>query len=298
MNFPKIGVVVLTFNAEKYIKVCVDSLINNNYPNCTIIVVDNNSQDNTCHMLCDLFPGVKLIRNKKNLGYAGGNNIGIKYLLKKENCDYILILNDDTIVNKNIINELLKSLNNNAHNGIAGSVITYFDRPDRIWFAGGYLNKNFCFTRHSCMNKGIDILPDKGIVGFITGACMMIKREVFEVAGFFSEDYFLYWEDVDFCQRATNYGYKCYLVNKPLVKHMVSVSAGNSGKNTLSPIRAYYYARNPFLFMEKNGFPKFSGIMGQMFIRFPYYLFSLENFFAFREYLRGIKDGFRYMLKI
>lgn len=268
---PKIAIIVLHFGDKKHTKECIASLKNLNYgpKKIKLIIVDN---------------------DKKNLGYAGGMNKGIKIGLKDKSIKYFLLLNNDVVVDPNILIQFIE-YSKGKNFGILGSVMTYFQEPDKIWFAGGKLNKIFIFTRHPYMNK--TYRPDLTVASpdFITGAAMFVERTVFEKIGLFDEDYFLYWEDVDFCLRASNKGFQIFCINKPLVLHKISSSTGLQGSNTLSFTRAYYYARNSFLFIKKHHLSKFSGLIGQLFIRFPFYFFSLRTVAALKSYLRGLKDG-------
>lgn len=293
----KTAIIILHFGDKKDTIECLWSLRKiKEISNIIIFVVDNGTNTLTNKDLQPILPQVRLIKIEKNLGFAGGNNVGIKKALK-ENVDFILLLNNDAVIVSPFLIEKLTTPFKNSSVGITGSLITYYNEPKKIWFAGGYLNKTFCFTRHPFMNKYINnTLPEEKIVDFITGAAMMIKKEVFEKVGLFDEKYFLYWEDVDFCIRVRNSGYKCYFVNKSLIKHKVSASGGIKGTNKLSPTRAYYYARNPFVFMKKNNHSRITEIIGQIFIRLPFYITTVDNFKAAKEYIRGLIDGIKLLL--
>jgi hypothetical protein len=133
-------------------------------------------------------------------------------------------------------------------------------------------------------------------VDFITGACMLIKTDILKKIGLLPEKYFLYFEDSFYCQKIRKNGYSCYLVAEPLVSHEVSTSTGKAGTNRMSPLRAYYFARNPLLYIrsEVHGVYSVSNYFGQFFIRLPYYLLvSLKNrdFEAIPSYFRGMIDG-------
>lgn len=290
----KIGIVILTYNSASYITGCLNSVLKNVSSDFICVVVDNYSTDQTIHIVQDKFSKVTLIRNIKNLGYAAGNNIGIRYLLKKK-VDYILLLNPDTAISPALLNECSDLLSQNKHIGIVGPIITYMYKPDIIWFAGGELNRLFMFTKHSYMNKKTDSFP----VDFITGACMMIRADMLKKTGFLPEEYFLYFEDVFFCQKVREKGYICSLLPKPLARHAVSTSTGTAGSNVMSPLRAYYFARNPLIYIQKeiHGIRKLTNYFGQCFIRFPYYTIQCmrtADLSTWLAYLRGVKDGLLY----
>jgi GT2 family glycosyltransferase len=320
MSYPSIGIIILTYNSEKYIRSCVSSVLKSTYINYEILIIDNASTDKTMEYLSDDFhvsirgahkklPKYKkktnnifVIQNKYNSGYAAGNNIGINYFLKR--CvDYVLLLNPDTIVDENLLRECSDVLRHNTNAGIVGPIITYLNEPDKIWFAGGYFNKLFCYTRHPNMNKMINTFDTSDTfdtlcksTDFITGACMMVKAEVFKYAGLLPEDYFMYFEDVDFCRRVIQNQYTCMLVNKALMQHAVSGSMNNAETNNLTSQKAYYFARNPIIFIKKyvHGWRIIPAYFGQLLIRLPYYSIQLikqKNLYALLAYLHGFLEG-------
>ncbi len=289
------AIIVLHFGEVENTLRCLDSIQKiKDLDTSKVFIIDNGTgKINKNHLKIFRFQ-YTLIKNKKNLGYAGGNNVGIRKALE-ENYDYIFLLNNDATVKSTILSDLQKPLQS-SRIGITGCIITYKENGDKIWFAGGSLNKVLCITRHLQMNKILsDTIIRQSETDFITGAAMMVKREVFNDVGLIPEEYFLYWEDVDFCYSARKKLYKCYLINKPLVQHIVSASSGKKGSNRLSSIRAYYYARNPFIFMSRHQLNPLTVLCGQLAIRLPYSLLTLQDFPAAAEYVRGIKDGLRSM---
>ena len=154
------------------------------------------------------------------------------------------------------------------------------------------------------MDKEVNMAHIKsGKTDFITGGCMMIKREIIDKVGLFDEKYFLYFEDVFFSTKIRKQGYVCYLVAKPLVSHLVSAVTGEAGSNRMTPLRSYYFARNPLLYIkgEVRGFLRLSNIFGQLFIRLPYYSFQMlkiGDFHSFISYIKGLRDGFLQTIKL
>lgn len=293
---PKTGIVIVTYNSESIIKECLKSILANEYSSFEIVVVDNDSSDKTVSRIQRYFKNVHIIENKQNVGFGSGNNIGIKYLRKKK-CDYFLLLNPDTISSPNLVKKLVSVFENDKKIGVAGCIITYAKKNNKIWFAGGYFNKFFCYTRHRYMDMSIKHVNIKsGNTDFITGACMMINLKIIRKVGFLPEEYFLYFEDVFFCQKAKEKGFSSYLLAQPLISHHVSTSAGIKETNKMTPLRAYYFARNPILYIKKNvkGYLKFTNFLGQLFIRFPFYTYKIireKNIKTFLYYCRGIVDG-------
>ncbi len=290
-----VGVVVIHYGDKEDTFECLRSLKKSTYPHTKYYIVDNGTNTLKNAEIQRYLPGALLLTNKQNRGFSAGCNKGIQRALQ-DNCSYILILCNDLIVTPDIIQQLLKPMDD-ATIGITGSAIMYYKQREKIWFAGGYVNRFFCFTRHTNMNRSIRVFQHDALTDFITGTALMIRREVFDTIGVFSDAYFLYFEDVDFCIRAKQHGFFVKVITKPLVYHKVSASTGIKGENKLNALRAYYYARNPFIFMKKNKYPTISGSIGQLAIRLPYNLFSLADFKAGISYLKGLVDGAKYLLK-
>ncbi|MDP3988170.1 MAG: glycosyltransferase family 2 protein [Candidatus Levybacteria bacterium] len=254
----KIAIVILNFNGEKDTLECLKSLEKVNVQNSEvkIIVVDNGSSQK--FKVEDL----KVIREEVNLGYSGGNNVGIKKALDW-GADYILLLNNDTIVDKDLIGEMVNVAEADEKTGIIAPKI-YFEKgfefhKDRykkedlgkvIWYAGAVMDWKNLIGHH----RGVDEVDmgqyDKeGETDFASGCCMLIKRKVFEKIGLFDKKYFLYYEDSDFNQRVKRAGFKIMFAPKGILWHKNAGSAGGSGSN----LQDYYISRNRLLFGIKYG---------------------------------------------
>ena len=269
----KIAVVILNWNQAQLTIECLRSVLKselNNKINLEIVVIDNNSQDNSIKMFRNLelelensikIKNLKLeiIANNGNLGFTGGNNVGIKYAFKNK-ADYIFILNNDTVVKDDCILELWKSFSKNENVGIIAPKIYYapgfefhkdrYKKSDLgkiIWSAGGKIDWNNILGQHI----GVDEV-DKGQfnimkqVDFVSGCAMMIKKEVFEGIGLLDERYFLYLEDLDFCYRTAKSGFKILFDPKAIVWHK---NAGSSSSG--SKLQQYYITRNRLFFGQK-----------------------------------------------
>lgn len=274
---PKIGIVILTRSRNGCVVECLKSLQKNNYKNKEIMVVDGSV----------------------NSGYAKGNNAGITKLLRQK-CEYILLINDDTVSNPNLISKLVDSFRIDPSIGIVGPTIAYFNKPQIIWYSGGSFNQIFCFTTHPNMNKNV-VYARTGYTDFTTGCCMMVRKSVFKDIGLLDRRFGYYFEDAFFCKRALEKGYKSFVIKDALIKHRVSSTLGSMGTNNMTPLRAYYFARNPFIIIkdEKNLFLNCTQLLGQLFIRLPYYtvyiLYS-GQLNSMSWYLKGLKEGFWYFL--
>jgi GT2 family glycosyltransferase len=236
----KIAVVILNWNGKKYIEKCLDSVLKLEKDNfeTEIVVVDNASSDGSTELIEQQYKTIKLLKNKENLGFAGGNNVGLKYVFENGS-DYILVLNPDTIVDKNLLVELLKSFETERQIGLVSPKI-YFakgyeyhkDRYEEkdlgkvIFYAGGIIDWKNILASH----RGVDEVDkgqfdQQGETDFVTGCAMMISKSVIEKIGYFNEKYFLYWEDSDYCQRAKYAGFELWYQPKGIVWHLDSGSS-------------------------------------------------------------------------
>jgi len=204
-----------------------------------------------------------LIKNEKNYGFAEGNNIGMRYALRALNPDYVLLLNNDTVVDKEFLSELVKVGKVDEKVGIVGPKIYYYDEPNKIWFAGGKINRRLGKTKHLGVHK-VDKRQFESIkkVDYIAGCAFLVKDEVFDKIGLLDKEYFCYFEDLDFCVRAQKEQYYCSYIPKAKIWHKVSQSGGGR----IGHISLYYNTRNRALFMKNNA-PLFDRICF-----FPFYL--------------------------
>ncbi len=263
MDRLKIAIVVLNYKGLNETLECLESLrrcAKGNY-DVQIVVVENGSGDGSAEALANV-KDIHLLVNDENLGFSGGMNSGIKYALKR-NADFVVILNNDTIAEKSLITSLAKSA---QYADIVAPKI-YFaagfefhkarykkaDLGKVIWYAGGYIDWQNILGRHI----GVDQV-DRGQfasskeIDFATGACMLIKEEVFQKIGFLDDKYFLYLEDMDFCVRAKKAGFKIAFSPKAILWHKNAISSGGSG----SKIQDYYITRNRLLFAFKYAKPR------------------------------------------
>lgn len=259
---PTVALIILTTNAlamtrEQLVDV---SKLQTNTIEATCIVVDNGSADGTEDALKNFKlanMNYKFIQSGSNLGFAGGNNVGIKYAVNQK-FDYILLLNNDLILPKDMVTKLVEYMQTSPSVGLASPKM-YFAKgyefhKDRykdsekgrvIWYAGGDIDKNNVYTSH----KGVDEV-DKGQYDEIqetdvaNGAAVIIRREVFEKIGLLDASFFLYWEDADFSERAKRAEYKVMYFPKTWMWHKVSASTGGSG----SPTNDYFLTRNRFFY--------------------------------------------------
>lgn len=245
---PNIYIIILNWNGLKDTIECLNSLRKITYLNYKIILVDNGSNKNEGAILKKRFGNyIELIQNKNNLGFAGGNNVGTKYALDHET-EYVLLLNNDTIVEPNFLDKIVEATNKENKIGIVGCKINYFNPKNELWFGGGRINWWRGFADHiNFLNKN-EIINKPCEVNFLTGCCMLINCKLLGKDIYFDERFFCLYEDADLCARTRNKRLKIYYNPKSLIYHKVSASSG--GK--LSNFALYYGMRNRLLFMKKN----------------------------------------------
>lgn len=239
----KVSVVILNFKVKKETLACIQSVQKSEHKNIEIIVVDNNSEDGIEEEI-KKFNDVLFIQSGENLGYTGGNNLGIKKALD-DGADYIFVLNPDTEIKPDTISNLI-SIAEDENAGIIGPKILFGNR-ETIWYAGGILDLANVLGGHRGVDEKDEGQYDKiESTDFVTGGAMFVKAEVFKKIGLFDEKYFMYFEDSDFCYRAKKEGIKILYNPKAIVYHENAKSAGLG-----SPLQDYFITRNRMLFASK-----------------------------------------------
>lgn len=247
INEPLVSIILVNYNGAVHTLECVKSLDNVNYSNFEIIIVDNASKQEDVEILRSLKSNkrVKLIESNENTGFSGGNNIGLRECIKYNN-DYIMLLNNDTVVEPDFINVMLNDFSNDI--GLVCPKICNYYNHNEVSYAGGYINTLkggvFIYGINS-LDKNEYIKPKE--ITFASGCCMLMKADVIKKAGFLPEEYFLYFEDTDFSVRVSKCGYKMWYEPKAVIYHKESVST-----EKCSPNYQYYFVRNRFMFIHKN----------------------------------------------
>lgn len=241
-------IIILNWNNWQDTIECVRSCYELDYREFRIVVVDNGSEDNSEQILKSEFPDLKIIQTGANLGFAGGNNIGITYALQ-QGAKYVWLLNNDTVVEPAALANLVSALEKDSESAAVGSKIRYFFDSQRIWFAGGMCNYSTGETEHLGMgeiDKGqCDVTRE---VDYITGCSLLARCSVIRQLGVMQEEYFLYFEETDWCTRIRRNGYKLIYVPQSLVFHKESASTG-----VRSPLFYYYMTRNRLYFLKQRG---------------------------------------------
>jgi GT2 family glycosyltransferase len=296
---PKVSVIIVNWNGLKDTIECIESLNKINYSNFEIIVVDNGSKSDDARILRNKFKEIRLLELKRNLGFAIGNNIGIMVALQNKS-DYVLLLNNDTVVDKYFLDEMIMVAESKQHAGVLGSKIYLYDKKRVLWYAGGKINlyvNHVTQGQNQSDNGQYDVIKD---TCWISGACMLIRRDVFDRIGFLSREYFLGWEDIDFCLSARRKGYGCVYVPTSVIWHKASASYRRYNLNYMQVLFGF---RNRIIirykFMSKPNFLLF--ILIQLGIIIPvhiaYYVLVYKDLRRVIFMVKGIFTGLKDMRK-
>jgi len=284
----KLFILILNHNQAADTISCVESVEKEKITGVKIevVVIDNGSTDNSVLRIRNRFPKLTFFENYRNVGFAEGVNRGIEYALENKG-DYVFLLNNDAVLTGGALRKLVERMRAGRKIGIIGPKIYYMQsKIKRIWFAGGEVDKKRFTAGHVGVQEEDEGQYDKeSDTDYITGAAMLIKREVFEKIGLFNSNFFLYYEDADFCLRARADEFRVIYFPKALVYHEVSVFHQE-------PLFHYYMTRNHLLFLEKHA-PIYNKI--RELVRMPLTLFEIFNetpaIRKFRFY--GVVDFFR-----
>lgn len=261
---PKVSVILLNLNQPLLTIDCVKSLQRCLYPNIEIIVVDQASSDDSLELLSPL-KNIKLIASKTNLGFTGGNNLG----MKEATGAYFLLLNNDTEVHPEFLEPLVAALEDDPSAGAACPLIRFYSNPEKIQYAGGPQNIDLVFGQNSWRGWMSDY-PGKFLETEPTtaahGAAFMIKRSMTEKIGLLDDHFFIYFEELDWSLRITEAGYKILFVPSSEILHKESMTMPKE-----HPFRVRMMIRNRILLSRKHlGIVKFMASLAYiMFISFP-----------------------------
>jgi len=236
----KASIIIVGYRGEKYLSNCLNSLLKLDFPkeDYEIIYVDNASPDRSLEIIKSFqnqFKNLRIIKSEKNLGFAGGNNLGIT----QSQGQYIILFNQDAIAHKSFLLELIRSAEMDKKIAVVGAKIYYLNSKD-LYFAGGkILYGGFCWNW---------LLKDKeGECDYVSGCAMLIKKSVLDKVGLFDENFFCYYEETDLCTRIKKAGYKIYYNPKAVVWHDVPKKSKRA-----SPHIIYYMLRNRVIYCYKH----------------------------------------------
>jgi GT2 family glycosyltransferase len=248
----KVSIITVNFNQPQVTDELLQT-IPGTYINLEIIVVDNGSRTDNPTDWQKKYPAVKFIRSETNLGFAGGNNLGIKAATG----DYLFFVNNDTEFTAGLIETLVAVMNANLQVGMVSPKLKYYSNKNLIQYAG-YTPINYYTGRNSCIGlRETDTGQYDNITGptaYCHGAAMMVRKEAIEKAGLMAENFFLYYEEVDWCEHIKRAGFECWVCTDTVIYHKESVSVGKKSK-----LKEYFMNRNRMLFIRRNApfFKKF-----------------------------------------
>jgi len=283
---PLVSIIIVNWNAKDYLEQCINSLLSQTLSDFEIILVDNNSTDNSLELIEKKYTQIKLIKNNENVGFAEGNNVGIKHAKGK----YIALFNPDAVAEKKWLSHLISVLDSSDRIAAVTGKMYYLDDKygkDAVFCTWSkidpYSANPYNFSGNEPMSK----------VDYVSGAAMVFKRSVIDTVGLLDREYFLYFEETDWCARMIRAGYDLIYVPNAIVWHAVSPLSSSSNK-------IYYMERSRLRFAIKNFdanyllyffgifFLESSGIFGRDLknrnfertqIRFRAIMWNLTNFF-------------------
>ncbi|WP_152680016.1 glycosyltransferase family 2 protein [Niallia circulans] len=265
----KIAIILLNWNNYQDTYDCLKSLEGISEPIFDIFLVDNNSTDGSYELLKKYKETKKVshtityIQANENLGFAGGNNLGLKVAYSK-GYEFFWLLNNDTIVNPDALKNLYNTIVSDKSIGIVGSKIYYYSDPKRIWFAGGKINTWTGTPTHIGENQYDSMIyNEQKSVDYITGCSLFFRRQVLDTVGYMYEDFFLYYEETEWNIRINNYGWKIIYEPKSVVFHKVSASSG--GTENIAPYVEYYDIRNAYIMIKRTQ-PNFKVIFAAIYM--------------------------------
>jgi GT2 family glycosyltransferase len=252
-HYPKVTVLMLTYNGKHLLEEALDSYVHNDYSNFTITVIDNGSHDGTYTFVKEKFPQVEIIRSTHNLGYAGGINFGLTYVFHRSDTAYVLLTNNDVKADKRLISELVKIAEADEKNGFVTGKVYYYDNPtvfqtvgkksDPIRWNGGHIGNR------EKDNGQYDEVSERF---FADDIYMLVSRKLYRAIGGMNTLFFFQSEDYEWQARAKTLGYKIMYTPYAKLWHKVSMTIGKD-----SAFKAFYDAKNPMLVVLLHKSPQF-----------------------------------------
>jgi GT2 family glycosyltransferase len=297
---PRVAIIILNWNGLEDTIECLESLAKVTYPNYEVVLVDNGSKGNDVRILREKFGDyIYMIVNDKNYGFAEGTNIGMRHVMKSSCPDYVLLLNNDVVVDPNFLTELVQVAESNSQTGIVGAKVYFYAEPNKIQSAGGRINWWAGETPLiGCLQIDRGQFDETKEVDWVMGGALLIRCETIEEIGLLYAGYFGYFEETEWCAKAKKAGYKVIYTPRARLWHKREPAV-----DRIDGFRLYYMTRNRFLFMKRNATRVQSiSFFVQFFLRhFPLTLVWLlvrrKDVKLLPRYFKGIYDGIGLMLK-
>lgn len=293
---PKVCVVTLNWNRKEDTIECIESIQKMDYPNYEIVIVDNGSTDGSTDAFRERFSEITVIENERNLGYSLGFNKGIEYALSR-NIPYILILNNDTIVDRRLLTECVKLAECDPKIGFVSGKVYSYHETNRLQTVGktGSIERLIHVGAGEVDRGQYDTIRE---YEFLDDVFLLARKEVFEKVGMYDPNFFLYYEETDLCARVRKAGFKLMYTPHAKLWHKGSLSTGGG----VNPINTYYLARNKILFLKRNASPtQFKRFLVKYSLfRFPIQLgchIKHKQFNCIIPHMKGVVSGVIWLLK-
>jgi GT2 family glycosyltransferase len=249
MHQPLVITLILNTNRRADTLACLASLRETTYPNHRVIVLDNASTDGSAEAVAAAFPEVQVLSLAENRGYAGNNNVGIEVALRA-GADWVLVLNEDTILAPECIGHMIAAGEADPAVGIVGPLVLHHDEPEVIQSAGGRIDRTW-HASHAGQNEPLSAAPARTIaVDWVSGCAIMVRRAVIAQVGALDERFFYYWEETEWCVRARRAGWRVVLEPAARLWHK-----GVQRDYRPRPSVSYYDTRNHLLLLRKHRAP-------------------------------------------
>lgn len=289
----KVSIIVVNYNCHEEIEQLIGSLLSQDYLNYELIVIDNNSPDRGVESLAKNHPQFKFIFQEENKGFAGANNVGIK----ASKGEYIFLLNADTLVDTNTISELVKVLEAYPQAGSVSPKLIYH-KEQLIQYAGSSELTTLTVKNHHRGNKEADLKKygDVELTAFNHGAAMLLRKSVIKKVGLMPEEYFLYYEELDWCTTIKSKGFGLYYTGKTSVQHKASASTGR-----IEGLKSYFLTRNRVLYVLRKYPPGPQKLLALSYLFFVVYpknmLINIKNFKTLTALTKAVIWNIKYLFK-
>jgi hypothetical protein len=242
---PSVAVIVLNWNNAPDTIACLASLAAQDYP-CSVLVVDNGSTDGSVACIRDAYPDVEVFETGANLGYAGGNNVGMRLLLDRHP-DYLFVLNNDVLLDTACLRYLVQVAEADPKAGFVGPLILQREEPDRIQSAGTLCDRYGNWRQRGLDELNVDQYDVEGEADALVGCAILMRATTLEQIGLLDERFYLYDEDIDWCLRVLEAGWRVRFVPQSKVWHRSS-----NVRASAMPLMTYYINRNRRLLLRKH----------------------------------------------
>jgi N-acetylglucosaminyl-diphospho-decaprenol L-rhamnosyltransferase len=288
---PELSIIITNYDGKDFLKACLSSIKENLHSSdVETIVIDNFSSDGSPEFVRENFPGVKLIRNHQNLGYAKANNQGIK----EARGEFILLLNPDTVILPQAMDILRDEMRFDPTVGAVGPALLSGEDRFQVSF-GRKISFFHELLQKSLLNqyfrRKLKKMREKREVGWLSGACILTRRSVLEEAGLFDEDFFLFFEDIDLCRRIKENGWKLIFIPQAKIIHVGGGSTAKLGKLSL-----YHYRQSQLTYYTKHG-SDLSIFLLRVYLRINFALLFVSTCFKGDEDKESVRSLFKLLKK-